>query len=307
MTKTKEQPTSDREIVVSRVIDATRERVWRALTEPKELDAWWGPNGFKNLTKEWDFKPGGLWKHVMIGPDGAEYPNTTRFVEIERPDHIVYENAGGKKGGRGVSFQMTWTLKDVGGKTELTIRHVFQSREDRDFVADTYRAVEGGRQTLAKLAKHAADKPEFELRLERVIDAPLARVFDAWSKPEQIVKWFAPRPLTLEIASLEFRAAGSFRMAMVWPDGKQRHDFAGTYVEIVPRKKIVWTGEFPGDPKDNIRTEVLFEDLKGKTRISVRQTFVVVTEISKAPTQGARQGWTMTLDQLAAFVTAGAS
>ena len=145
-------------------------------------------------------------------------------------------------------------------------------------------------------------KPEFELKLERVIDAPVARVWDAWSKPEQVSKWFAPKPLSLEIAKLDFRSGGTFQMSMVWPDGKQRHDFGGTYVEVVQGKKIVWTGEFPGDPKDNIRTEVVFTDLGEKTKLNVIQNFAVLTDVNRGPTQGANQGWGMTLDQLEAFV-----
>jgi uncharacterized protein YndB with AHSA1/START domain len=82
----------------------------------------------------------------------------------------------------------------------------------------------------------------------------------------------------------------------------QRHEFGGTYVEIVPQKRIVWTGEFPGDPKDNIRTEVLFADLGGKTGISVLQVFFVLTDINREPTRGANEDWNMTLAQLEVFV-----
>lgn len=148
-------------------------------------------------------------------------------------------------------------------------------------------------------------KPEFELKLERIVDAPIARVFEAWSKPEQVARWFAPRPLTLEVKTMDLRSGGSFEMAMVWPDKKQRHDFGGTYVEVVPQRRIVWTGEFPGDPKDNIRTEVDFTDLGGKTKLDVRQVFFVLTEINRGPTQGASQGWNMTLDQLGEFIAGG--
>ena len=55
--------------------------------------------------------------------------------------------------------------------------------------------------------------PEFELVLERVIDAPRARVFDAWAKSEKVAKWFAPRPLTLEVVRMDFRSGGGFQMA----------------------------------------------------------------------------------------------
>jgi len=144
-------------------------------------------------------------------------------------------------------------------------------------------------------------KPAFELVLERLIDAPRERVWKAWAEPERIKRWFAPRPLTLEVTRMDFRTGGGFQMAMVFPDG-QRHDFSGTYAEVVAPEKIVWTGEFPGDPKNNIRTEIAFEDLGGKTKLKVRQTFAVVTSISEQPTKGAKQGWTMTLDQLAETV-----
>lgn len=298
--KTEEMP-SDTEIRITRVVEASRERVWRALTDPKELDQWWGPTGFRNITKTWEFKPGGMWKHLMIGPDGSEFPNATKFVEIVENDHIVYANAGGKKGEKGISFRMTFSLKALGpAKTEVTIHHVFDTREDRDFVVQRFGAIEGGKQTLAKLAEHAA-KPEFVLEMERIIDAPRARVFQAWAEPERVAKWFAPKPLTLRVYEMDFRSGGTFKMAMVWPDGRT-HEFGGTYVEVIAEEKIVWTGEFPGDPKDNIRTQVLFEDLGEKTKLKVRQTFAVVTDISRAPTQGAKQGWTMTLDQLAETV-----
>jgi len=151
--------------------------------------------------------------------------------------------------------------------------------------------------------KAADKKPEFELVLERVFDAPRALVFRAWAEPERIAKWFAPKPLTLRVDKMDFRAGGAFKMAMVWPDGRE-HDFGGAYVEVVPPEKLVWTGEFPGDPKDNIRTEVVFEDLGAKTRLKVRQTFSVLTDVNRQPTQGAKQGWTMTLDQLAEFLQA---
>ena len=296
---------SDTEIKIVRVIETSRERIWRALTDPKELDQWWGPTGFRNVTKTWEFKIGGLWKHVMIGPEGSEFPNATRFVEIVENDHITYANSGSLKGEKEISFTMTFSLKALGpSRTEMTIHHVFERREDRDLVVNRYGAIEGGKQTLGKLAAWVQE-PEWELKLERVIDAPVARVFEAWSKPEQLSKWFAPKPLSLEVKKLDFRTGGTFEMAMVWPDGKQRHDFGGDYVEVVPGKKIVWKGEFPGDPKDNILTEVVFTDLGAKTKINVRQVFFVLTDVNRGPTQGANQGWNMTLDQLGAFVVAG--
>src|SRR5262245_12006031 len=80
---------SDREMVISRVIDAPIERVWRAWAESSEIVRWWGPHGFTTETERREFKPGGVWKHTMIGPDGARYPNLARYEEIVEHERIV--------------------------------------------------------------------------------------------------------------------------------------------------------------------------------------------------------------------------
>ena len=292
--------TSDREIVISRVLEAPRERVWDAMTDPRQLDAWWGPNGFRNITHEIAIKPGGIWRHTMIGPDGVEYPNVTRFEEVVKPERLVYVNGGGRKGGPGTSFRATWTLNALGEKTELTMRLVFKTPKDRDLVVREFGAIEGGKQTLGRLAEHVAANPAFELVLERVIDAPRTRVFEAWTKPEQIAMWFAPRPFKLIVHKMDFRPGGRFSMAMRGPSGED-FPFTGTYREIVAPAKLAWSGEFPTGPADQLSTVVTFDEQGQKTRIRVRQTFHVMTPEIEHATRGAKQGWTMTLDQLEAF------
>ena len=291
---------SDREILITRLLDAPRERVWRAMTNLDEIERWWGPNGFTNRTQEFAFKPGGVWRHTMIGPDGVEYPNLTRFEEIVPPERVVYTNGGGKKGTKGANFQATWSLKVVGDKTELTLRMVFATPEARDHVVKEYNAIEGGKQTLGRLAEHLARKPAFELVLDRVINAPRARVFEAWTDPAQMAQWFAPKPYRLIVEKMDFRPGGSFSMAMRGPDGKD-FPFTGTYREIVPPAKLSWTGEFASGPADQMTTVVTFEEEGPKTRLHVRQTFHVMTPEIEQATKGARQGWTLTLDQLEKF------
>jgi uncharacterized protein YndB with AHSA1/START domain len=292
--------TSDRELRFTRVLDAPRERVWQAITNLDEVERWWGPKGFTTKTEEFAFKPGGVWRHIMIGPDGVEYPNLTRFEEIVPPERIVYTNAGGRKGAKGESFRATWSLKAAAGGTELTLHMVFATPEARDHVVQEYGAIEGGEETLGRLAEHLGKKPAFELVLERVIDAPRARVFEAWTKPEQMAEWFAPKPFKLIIGKMDFRAGGSFSMAMRGPDGKD-FPFTGTYREIVPPAKLSWTGEFASGPPGQMTTVVTFEEQGSKTKLHVRQTFHVMTPEIEQATKGAKAGWTMTLDQLAAY------
>jgi uncharacterized protein YndB with AHSA1/START domain len=147
------------------------------------------------------------------------------------------------------------------------------------------------------------DKPAFELVLTRVIDAPRERVFAAWSKPEQVSRWFAPLPYTLPKCEMDFRPGGRFIMTMRSPEG-QEHPFSGTYREVTPYSRLVWVGEFPYGPKDQMTTTITFEAEGKKTKLTVRQTFSVLTPETEPHTKGAKMGWTATLDQLQALAEA---
>lgn len=144
-----------------------------------------------------------------------------------------------------------------------------------------------------------ASKPAFELVLTRVIDAPRERVFAAWSEPEQVARWFAPSPYTLPKCEMDFRVGGKFSMAMRAPDGTE-HPFTGVYREIDRPSRIVWVGEFPYGPAEQMTTTIDFEAQGNKTKLTARQTFSVLTPETEPHTKGAKQGWTATLDQLAA-------
>jgi uncharacterized protein YndB with AHSA1/START domain len=146
---------ADREIVIEREFNAPRELVWEAMTNPQHVVKWWGPRGFSTTIEEMDFRVGGVWKLVMHGPDGANYPNHHMFKEIVKPERIVFSHGGRREGGPGISSVATWTFDAVGsGRTKVTIRMVFPSAADRDFVVKEFGAIEGGKQTLERLAEH---------------------------------------------------------------------------------------------------------------------------------------------------------
>ena len=151
--KTDAASTVDREIVITRVLDAPRELVFRAWTEPDHVVKWWGPQGFTTTTKEMDVRPGGVWRFVMHGPDGRDYKNKIVFSEVTKPERLVYAHADDGET-EPVSFQVTVTMDDQGGKTKLTMRMVFPSVEERDRVVKEYGALEGAKQHVDRLAEH---------------------------------------------------------------------------------------------------------------------------------------------------------
>lgn len=147
-------------------------------------------------------------------------------------------------------------------------------------------------------------KPAFELEIDRLVDAPRARVYKAWTDTEQMKKWFAPRPFTLVVKSVDFRPGGRYEMAMRGPNGED-FPFTGTYREIDPPAKLSWTGEFPDMPKDTILTVITFTEEGGKTRVRAKQTFSMLSPTAQHAVAGAKEGWGMTMDQLVQFVEKG--
>jgi uncharacterized protein YndB with AHSA1/START domain len=144
-----------RSIIATRMLDAPRELVWTAWTDPKHLAQWWGPDGFSTTTSAFDFRPGGVWRFVMHGPDGRDYQNRITFDEIVKPERIAYHHGGGEDV-EPVQFTTTVTFEDLGGKTRLTLHAVFPSAADRDRVVKDYGADKGAMQTLSRLADYVA-------------------------------------------------------------------------------------------------------------------------------------------------------
>jgi uncharacterized protein YndB with AHSA1/START domain len=147
--------TADRELVFARVFDAPRELVFDAWTHPEHLAHWWGPDGFTLTTREMEAREGGIWRFVMHGPDGRDYRNRIVFVEVRRPDRLVYEHVP-EPGDEPVRFAVTVTFDERDGKTQLVMRMLFPSRQARDHVVRTYGAEEGAKQTLGRLAAYLA-------------------------------------------------------------------------------------------------------------------------------------------------------
>jgi uncharacterized protein YndB with AHSA1/START domain len=137
--------TVERELTDTRIINAPRELVWRVWTEPVHVTQWWGPNGFTNTTSKMDVRPGGEWTHVMHGPDGRDYKNEIVYVEVVKPERLVYDHVNHPL------FRATVTFEDVDGKTKMTMRMVFETAEEKRKVVEIFKADVGQKETLRRL------------------------------------------------------------------------------------------------------------------------------------------------------------
>jgi uncharacterized protein YndB with AHSA1/START domain len=144
-----EAATAEREIVISRVIDAPRELVFEAFTEVRHLAQWWGPEGFTTTTRAFEFRAGGEWVFVMHGPDGTDYSEWISWTKITAPERI--ELLHGEHRGDPNAFESTLTFTLEGAATRIEMRTLFPTKELRDQAVEKYHAIEGGQQTLANL------------------------------------------------------------------------------------------------------------------------------------------------------------
>lgn len=146
---------TDREIVISRNIEAPRELVFEAFTEVRHLPQWWGPKGFTTTTRAFEFCRDGVWDFTMHGPDGTDYPEWIIWTEIEPPNLIAMLHSEHRNDPN--SFESVLTFTASGETTTIEMRTVFATKEQRDEAVQNYGAIEGGQQTLGNLAAYVEE------------------------------------------------------------------------------------------------------------------------------------------------------
>jgi uncharacterized protein YndB with AHSA1/START domain len=271
-----------RELVISRDFDASREMLWEAMTTPVHFVQWWGPQGFSTTVEEMDVRPGGALKFVMHGPDGTDYPNDCVFTEVVKPERVGYSLGGGRKGAPAIHIDTSWTFDALeGGRTRVTIHMEFRTPEDREKVVKEYGAIEGGKQTLGRLAELAAKTP---LVIERAFDAPVETVWRAITDNDHIQKWFFELP--------EFKPEPGFEFQFVVEHDGTTFDHRCRVTEVIPGKKLSYTWRYEGYEGDSLVTFELFPE-EGKTRL--RLTHEGLHTFPKTPAYARTnflRGWT---------------
>ena len=315
------QPGAPAPLTITRILNAPREVVFKAWTDPAQLAQWWSPHGFTRSVSELDARPGGALRTAMRGPDGAVYPDTGVFHEIVPPERLVFTSVGiADEAGRPLlQVRNTVTFADLGGRTKLTLQAVVVTAAPA--VAGALAGMaEGWSQSLDKLAEYlqtGAVTPS-EPRLTgvitlpsdrtiaqtRVFDAPRDLVFAVCTDPRRIPQWWGPSRHTTIVDQMDVRPGGVWRF-VIRDAGGHEEGFHGEYREIAPPERMVQTFEWEGLPGHVSVETMTLEDLGGQTRMTVTSTFDTVEDrdgtIDSGMEDGARESW----DRLAALLAQG--
>jgi uncharacterized protein YndB with AHSA1/START domain len=318
-----EKEPTDREIVVTRILDASREMVWKTWTELDHLVKWWGPRGTSITSKEHSVKPGGVWSFSMSAPDGTVYPNRIVYDEVVKNERLIYGHGDDKS----EHFRVCVTFEDVDGKagqkTRFVMRLLFPSVEARQ-ESEKFIKLADGHSTFDRLREHVAKTPfvEGEFVTSREFDAPLGLMWKMWSEPEHLAQWCAPKGTKTRTAKMDFRPGGVNHYCMVMPDGNEMWG-KSLYREISKPDRIVYVNCFSNEKGEITRhplaptwpmqmlTTVTLSEHEGKTTVTIRWLPIDATKEEQqtfdSAHAGMSQGWGGSFDQLADYLKHAAS
>ena len=275
-----------KDLVIERVFDAPRERVFDVFTKPEHLQKWWGPKMVGISVVEFDARPGGkiFLGERHLGSDVLYIAGVVR--EIERPSRLVFAiHFANEKRERvppppGSSLGAAWAGDIVsivmfsaeGRRTRVTIR------TPRSGVTAEWseKARYGWAESLDKVGYAIADDMtvapagEREIVITRTFNASRALVYDTLTSPEHVKNWWGPRQYGAVSATGDFRAGGRYRYAQQGPNGEVA--FSGEIRESSP-ERMVYTEEFEAMPGHAAVVTVTLDEREGKTVMTLRSVY----------------------------------
>jgi len=305
-------------LTITRWFDAPRELAWKAWTEPERMKKWWGPQYFTAPVINIDFRVGGKYLSCMRGPDGKEYWSTGDYREIVPPERLVMTDHFADEKGNVVpashygmigefplELLVTVTFETIGSKTKMVLRH---EGIPEGMMKEMTKA--GWSTSFDKLAelivpvdrtRIIAEPGKLGVIVTRIIDAPRAEVFKAYTDKDLIPRFWGPARLTTVIDKLDARPGGSWRFVH-YDAADRKYAFHGVYHEVLPPERIVNTFEYEGTPSKVSLDTYLFEDAGGRTKITTRSVFQTVDDRDEMIRDGMEEGVLETMDRLAGIL-----
>ncbi|MBY0471964.1 SRPBCC domain-containing protein [bacterium] len=304
------------EITITRVYDAPVKAVWDAWTDLKQVAQWWGPRGFTLTTHSKDLRAGGTWDYTMHGPDGTDYPNKTKYYEVEKYQRLVYDHGGHDD--RPPLFRVTVTFAENKGKTKMEMTMALATAEAAEETKKFIKKA-NGYSTWDRLAeyleKQSSDKELFVIN--RSFPVSMEKMFELWTKPEHFSKWLPPTGFTMKFLKADIKEGGRTFYSMT--DGKTTMYGRATYIELKPHR-LIYTQQFcdenenisrhphaPTWPETMLTTVTFSEEGANQTRVTVQWeahgkfTREELEFFVKAKS-GMMMGWTGSFDKLDDFL-----
>ena len=306
------------EIRITRTYDAPVHAVWDAWTDPAQVAQWWGPRGFTITTHSKDLRPGGHWNYTMHGPDGVDYPNTTKYFEVEPHAKLVYDHGGNDD--RPALFRVTVLFAEKDGQTQMDMRMTLPTPEALKATREIIRKMSGN-STWDRLAEYLEKQLSGEdtFVINRTFDAPLDRMFEVWTNPDEFSQWLSPKGSTMQFIEADIRPGGSAFYSMSGADGTIMYGRV-KYLEIEPPDRLVYTQQFndrdgnisrhpmaPTWPETMLTIVTLTAEGPEQTRVTVRwapygEATQAEVDTFVAARAGMTQGWTGSFDKLEAYL-----
>jgi uncharacterized protein YndB with AHSA1/START domain len=286
---------SEREMTLTRVINAPREVVFSAWTDPAQIEKWWGPKDFTNPVCKVDARPGGEFLIHMQSPDKTIYPMDGEFHEIVEPGKLVFTTAAlDKHGKRLFEILNTVIFSDANGKTKITLHAAVSNiTEEGKQYLDGMK--EGWDQSIDRLNELVGDKSRNEdvpVRIERIFNAPVEKVWKAMTDINQMKLWYFPQ---LENFIPEEGFETQFN---VHHEGR---DFMHLWKvkEVMLLKKISIEWKYAGYPGSSLVTFEIFPEAH-KTRLVLTHEGIESFMPAKYPELAKKnfaEGWTAFMDK----------
>ena len=302
------------ELRITRVYDAPVKAVWDAWTDPEQVAQWWGPRGFTITTHSKDLRPGGHWTYTMHGPDGVDYPNSTKYFEVEPERKLVYDH--GANDDRPPLFRVTVLFSESRGKTTMDMTMTLATPEAAEEIRKMVKKA-GGESTWDRLAEYLEKETNGAEKfvINRSFDAPLETMFEMWTNPEHFSRWLAPTGFEMQFLRRDIKP-GSTTFYFMTNNADVKMYGKAHYLEITRPDRLVYTQQFcdehenmarhpmaPTWPAVMLTTVQLTAEGPDRTRVTVTwephgPTTPEELEVFLKSRAGMTMGWTGSFDKL---------
>jgi uncharacterized protein YndB with AHSA1/START domain len=321
-------PIKGYELKITRVFDAPREVVWKAWTDPKIQMQWMGPRGFTTTELDMPITPGARWRRTMEGLVPATGQSVTlkqhgTIREVKPPELFVFSFAWDVPSDVGLSNMdleeniVTVRLEERGNKTVMTFTqgpflsasacdgHTGGWNSAFDKFMEFLDASQPPRPPDPdRVPDSVSNEVPTELHLRRFFKAPRDLVFAAWTNPEMLAQWWAPKGFTIPRCEFEAKGGGNIYIEMKAPDGTV-YPMSGRVVEFFPPYRFHFTAkalDVSGNAIFENWNSVFLEEKNGGTELTLDVHVMSMTDAAPMYLKGMKQGWSQSLEKLEQFL-----